>query len=386
MVSSVQTHRDAFQKLVVLTAEVSWSDGSPKTVHTHPDWNVLASTDTNQAVGLALRIGPFSGPFGAEHPPAQHLIHLATQVISEARSAGVSVSELQLDFDCAESRLDGYRLWVEALRPKIVPVPLRITALPSWLDRPAFAKLVSATDGFVLQVHSLVRPKRLNDPTPLCDPQAARIAVEKAARLGSGVPFQVALPTYGYLVAFNARGQFLGASAEGPFPARPEGTRFQELSADPLSMARLVADWTRDRPAAMDGVVWYRLPVDADRFNWRWPTLATVMSGEIPYPQLAVSAENPQPGLFELILSHTGSLDYSGPASVRLQWSGSERIGADGALGFRAVFEAPTQVLFTNSICRLRAGSRSRIGWVRLNAPVPITLETLEPACLQPAK
>jgi len=386
VVSSVRTHRDTFQKLVILTAEVSWIHGEPKTVLTRPDWTAIASANTNASVGLALRIGAFSGPFGSNHPPAQHLIQRAAQVLSEARSGGVSVSELQLDFDCAESRLDGYRAWVEAIRPRIAPVRLRITALPSWLDRSAFGRLVAATDGFVLQVHSLVRPKRPDDPTALCDPPSARAAVERAARAGGGIPFQVALPTYGYLIAFGANGQYLGASAEGSFPSRPEGTTFRELSADAPSMAQLVVDWTHDRPAAMEGIVWYRLPVETDRFNWRWKTLETVLSGRVPTPEIQASLESPQPGLSEVVLQHTGSLDYSGPASLQLRWSGAQRIGADGILGFEPVLQSPTHVLFTNAICRLRVGERSRIGWVRLNAPVPITLETLVPACLQPAE
>jgi hypothetical protein len=42
--------------------------------------------------------------------------------------------ELQIDFDCAESKLDGYQVWVEAIKYKISPVPVTITALPSWLN------------------------------------------------------------------------------------------------------------------------------------------------------------------------------------------------------------------------------------------------------------
>jgi len=30
----------------------------------------------------------------------------------------------------------------------------------------------------------------------------------------------------------------------------------------------------------MRGVIWYRLPVASDKFNWPWPTLERVMRGE----------------------------------------------------------------------------------------------------------
>lgn len=381
VVASVQTHAPSFGILTLLVAEVSFTAGQPRIVRITPDWTPFQAlpNPTRPRTGLALRIGPFPGPFKADDPTTRWLRRIAKDCLAEARNAGVDIAEFQIDFDCPERHLDGYRVWVEALRTELAPVPVLITALPAWLGQRAFRPLAAATDGFVLQVHSLNRPRHPKDPVPLCDPEQARRAVERAARAGGGVPFRVALPTYGYLLAFATDGTFLGASAEGPPPARPAGTVYRELNADPAAMAQLVADWTGDRPASMTGVIWYRLPVSGDRFNWRWPTLETVMAGKVPLPRLDVLGLHPEPGLTEVQLANPGTANYTGPVVVRLRWSGAQGLGADGIRGFQAFLEGGDRVLFTNAICRLPAGEESRIGWVRLDAHVPITFEVVVP-------
>jgi len=55
-------------------------------------------------------------------------------LLAEAKTNQLKVRGLQIDFDCAESKLESYRVWIEALRQHISPAPLTITALPSWLS------------------------------------------------------------------------------------------------------------------------------------------------------------------------------------------------------------------------------------------------------------
>ena len=54
------------------------------------------------------------------------------------------------------------------------PTPLVLTALPTWLDSPAFARLIRAADGYVLQVHSWEAPRTPEQPFTLCDPERAK--------------------------------------------------------------------------------------------------------------------------------------------------------------------------------------------------------------------
>jgi len=42
-------------------------------------------------------------------------------LVAMAASNHLELAELQLDFDCAESKLDGYRVWVEAIRSRLAP-------------------------------------------------------------------------------------------------------------------------------------------------------------------------------------------------------------------------------------------------------------------------
>jgi hypothetical protein len=81
---------------------------------------------------------------------------------------------------------------------------------------------------------------------------------------GSALPFRVALPTYAYLVAFDAKGITARHFRRGS-PLRV-AARFAggPLEADPTELALLVNEWMQKRPALMTGIIWYRLPVKAD--------------------------------------------------------------------------------------------------------------------------
>ncbi|MDO8628963.1 MAG: DUF3142 domain-containing protein, partial [Phycisphaerales bacterium] len=353
--------------------EVSWLNKQPRVTRVALDYPALQRT--GRAIGLALRIGPFSGPFQADDERIRGLAELARSLVAEAETNRLQIAELQLDFDCAESKLDGYRLWVEAIRQRVAPVPVTITALPAWLKRPAFQRLVAAADGYVLQVHSLARPRSAEAPFTLCDPEAARRAVERAARLGR--PFRVALPTYGYDVAFDSSGRFLGLSAEGPGKDWPAGTQRREIRTDPKAMAELVADWKDDRPQALAGVIWYRLPVADDTLNWRWPTLGAVMEGQVPRSDVRTETRQTQPGLVEIDLINAGRADGVVPGCVALHWRDARLVAADGLQGFDLAESGPDAAHFTSRTgnTRLEAGQRRTIGWVRMNQKTEVQVQ-----------
>lgn len=272
---AVAQHATNFAAIAVLRAEISWSSNrQPQLIRANVDYETLAQA--RRPVGLALRIGPYAGPF-TNDAAARFITDTAGRIVADARTNGVTLAELQIDFDCAESKLDGYRGWVEAIQRRVAPLPVTITALPSWLDSHAFKRLAGVATNYVLQVHSAARPKDSTTPFTLCDPRAARRAVESAGRIG--VPFRVALPTYGYQMAFAADGKFISLSAEGPRPNWPTNALIRNVESDAPELAELVRGWTSSRPAAMRGVIWYRLPVASDKFNWNWPKLDGVMTG-----------------------------------------------------------------------------------------------------------
>ncbi|HWC59347.1 MAG TPA: DUF3142 domain-containing protein [Verrucomicrobiae bacterium] len=374
---AVTNHGAAFSNLVVLRAEIVWRNAKPEVIPVRLDYMALAAA--HRPVGIALRIGGYAGPFAADDSITQFLGRLATNFIAEARSNGISASEFQIDFDCASSKLDGYRAWVETLRKQIAPTPLTITVLPSWVKEPAFKKLAEATDGYVLQVHSLERPKNVDVPFTLCDPDAAKRAVEQAGKIG--VPFRVALPTYGYLLAFEKSGKFVGISAEGPSKSWPAEVQTREVRADPVEMARLVQGLSTNGPSTLRGIIWYRLPTIVDNFNWRWKTLGAIVASRFPQESFRGEARRVEAGLVEINLVNDGELDLSSRLVVEVRWSrvgGARLVAADGLHGYSTLNAGPSSITFqkTSQPGRLAAGEQQTIGWLRFDRECEVKVES----------
>ncbi len=364
----------------VLAAEISWKAGQVDQIVRVPiDYARLKAT--GKPVGLALRIGPYSGTFDNRSSATTLVTDLGASLIADARSAGIEPAELQIDFDCAESKLSGYEIWIRAVREKIHPVDLTITVLPSWLKKRAFPGLVRAAGSFVLQVHSLERPKSSESPITLCDSAATLRWVEQASRIG--IPFRVALPTYGYLMAFNSEGSFIGLSAEGPSKAWPGDTILRRIQSDPISMAKLVRNWQRDRSAHMRGVIWYRLPVESDRLNWKWATLSAIMSGRVPHEALNVEVEYPQPELAEIIIANSGEIDLSAKINIEVEYEVYKLIAADGLNGFAIDETKPSKICFKYSENSndpiIRAGERWKVAWLRFKEKTEVKTHVIMP-------
>lgn len=370
---AVSEYGTNFSELIALHTEVAWKSGKAGIVRVPLEYSVLARSGT--AVGLALRIGPFAGLFSTNDSTAKMLCRLASGAIAEARKQGLAVRELQIDFDCAESKLDGYRDWVVALRRTITPTPLTITALPSWLKQPAFERLVNATDGYVLQVHSLEKPADMNAPFTLCDPAAAKVAVERAGRIG--LPFRVALPTYGYLIAFNSQGRFIGLSAEGPRPDWGTNVFIREVRSDPIQMAALVETWAAKRPESMRGVIWYRLPTNVDNLNWRWPTLGAIVGSRSLRESFRSEWRRVEPGLVEISLVNNGELDISSRLAIELRWQNARLVAGDALRGFElAETGTSAATIQTRSALRLAPGEKVPAGWLRFDKDCEVQVET----------
>jgi hypothetical protein len=374
--NAVATLASDFGELVVLQAEVTWQRGAPQCTRVDLDYSALRST--GRAVGLALRIGSFPGPFTEENSQTRYLSTLAQSLLDEAVANELQPVELQLDFDCAESKLDGYLVWLAAIQRAVRPVPVTLTALPSWLGHSEFKELVEVADGYVLQVHSFERPRNPNTKLTLCDPGAAKQAVAEAVAIGR--PFRVALPTYGYLAAFNPDGQFIGLSAEGPARNWPATAQVIEVQANPNELSRLVHEWSTNRPPTLLGVIWYRLPVAGDAMNWTWATLEAVMAGAEPRSNVQAMIRRVQPGLIEVDLVNSGAADATGVFSVIVRWVNTRRIAADGIHAYQVQYPGPAAAQFqlAGGEDKLRAQERKTIGWIRFDGDPEVKAELHE--------
>lgn len=363
----------------VLAAEVSWRAGQPHLTRTEPDFAALAAL--GRPVGLSLRIGAFGGPFAGDDANARALATLAAELLATARRHGLEPAELQVDFDCAEAKLPGYRAWLAALREAVGPTPLVFTALPAWLDRrDDFAALAAATDGFVLQVHSLERPAGPDTPFTLCDPARARAWIRQAT--GIGRPFRVALPTYGYTLAFAPDGKFLGLGAEGPRPPWPGDALLRTVRADAVALATLARELRVQPPEHCTGVLWFRLPVASDRLNWPAATLAAVLRGEAPRRVLTLAVRWPESGLAEIVVRNTGETSEPPPATLALRWPTADRpSAADGLAGYRLAPESNGRWRAVNNFptrALLRPGSSVTVAWLRFAHEIPLQAAVVE--------
>ncbi len=303
---------------MVLAGEVDGRGEILATAHARPKWASLAEAGVpitlvfRADVSLAARLENAAGRTAV----AKYLTALAERRMAEASSAGVHVAGIQLDFDCPTSKLSRYAQLMGELELDRSRTALSVTALPTWLESAAFRELVAGLDYYVLQVHSLERPSTIDDGTVLC--RTERIPGYLALANAYPTPFYLALPTYGYELAYDRSGRFLGLAAEGPRPDWAAGTRIRAVSADPADLAKLAGQLEAAPPQHMRGIVWFRLPVESDRLNWPWPTMLAVMAGRVPEASLAAEIRRPQHGLYEVWIRNTGEGSPTESVEVRI--------------------------------------------------------------------
>jgi hypothetical protein len=362
-----------FRSLVVLAAEVDLSSRPPRTVRPAIAWDLLKG----RPVGLALRIGRFhgwgggTGRFADEPETVRLLAGLAGGLAREARSHGLDLWEIQLDYDCPESKLADYPVLVRAVDRAVDPTPVTLTALPSWLrNERAFRDVARSADGFVLQVHFLRTPTRPDEAVELVDPKEAVHAVEQAAKAGR--PFRVALPTYSYGAVFDERGALLGLAAEG---SRRSGRA--EVSADPAALAALVRGWTESRPKEMQGLIWYRLPTADDARNWPWETLRAVMAGRVPRAGVRAEIREPRPLLHEIDVVNIGEAEVPIPSPLHIRWDSDTLMAADAIAGTRLFRSGPREARLEApaTVRPLRPGERRTVAWLRFTRPAEVHVE-----------
>ncbi|MFK7849970.1 MAG: DUF3142 domain-containing protein [Akkermansiaceae bacterium] len=253
-------------KLHVRVAEMRWDGEGFST-----QWFI--DEIPRRGCGLVVRIG--SSASGIDWTPTR------TEEVAEVfrKVARLSPSEIQCDFDCPQKRLKGYKSLLDGLQDACGNIPVLPTALPSWLDENDFSELVRGRAGWVLQVHSLHLPSGPDEAPVLFDRSKARIAAEKASKLG--VPFRIAMATYGCEVRFDREGRVLDVVSEDLTEMNSKVWKRSFALADPVESARLVSEWKQSRPKDLTGLIWYRLPVQGDRRNWPLKTFRSVIHGEV---------------------------------------------------------------------------------------------------------
>ena len=349
-------------ELIVLVGECGL--GQP-TRAVRPPWARLRST--GRKVSLAVRIGTRAALGGPQEPDLQEGFALLRAGAAAARAEGLEVRQLQVDFDCPERLLAAYADRVRAFKAQAPDVAVTVTALPAWLDAPGCAELLSACDGFTLQVHATQRPNA-KEPVPLVSSRQALGWVARAQAFRR--PFRVALPTYAYVAGFARAGTFLGVRAEGrELPAAT--SRTQLLPADPKEVAAILAELKSGRYPWVRGVDWFRLAFPGDRQNWTRAGLAKVLRGEALAGRCVVELQT-QGALVDLVVVNPTEQPLAAPV-VRVRWAASTWLAADAASGWELA--APTDRSQDFAVDPragfLAPGERRVVGWLRLSVADP---------------
>jgi hypothetical protein len=276
-----------------------------------------------------------------------------------ARIAAAPLVGLEIDYDCPTSKLPAYAHFLVELRARLArPLALSITALPTWMSSTALERLARDLDEIVLQVHAVDDPRRgLFDAD-----QAERWVRAFGQRVHR--PFRVALPAYDVRVAWRADGRLASVEGEMPMLTGPAGG--EVLGAAPEVVLKFVQTLHRAGPEGLAGIVWFRLPTDADSRAWSLPTWRAVVSGVLPAARVSARlTPAEQPGLWTVTLSNDGDVDSALPRLVRLD---PDCAMADGANGYRAA-DRPPLTLEATARARLRAHRTRAIGWARCTDP-----------------
>jgi Protein of unknown function (DUF3142) len=362
--AAVQEADKRMDGMVIIGAEILWNGSTPVTSRANIDWRTLKNAQ--KPIALALRVAPYPGPFSEDDSTANYITGVAKSLITDATAHGLTISEFQLDFDCAQKKLSGYSLWVKAVRAAVLPTRFVITTLPAWLNEPEFSPLVRLADGLVLQVHSVPISSHA-EQSFLLNTDLARKWIQKAGSLE--IPFSVALPTYRCLAGYDRSGKLVGVVMDGIDLAWPPGTRTLEFSTDANGTAALVNELLSTRPRELKELIWYRIPVATDQRNWRWPTLTAVMAGRKPAHKLQALQRGDNP--IDISVKNTGEADKQVGARVTVTWTGASIVAFDALPGW-SVIAKNDRAVFTRidaSPMELPPGNERSVGWLRFDKP-----------------
>ncbi|WPJ94530.1 DUF3142 domain-containing protein [Coraliomargarita algicola] len=378
VVSAISEHAELLDGLTVLCAEIEFDRlGQPTVVQIQPDWESLRAAKL--PVTIAIRAATYAGSFEDGQTMTRCLLDTVQQAVRAARVEGLEPTAVEIDFDCATRNLEGYANWLHLIRARLDGPALSITTLPTWMGRPAaFAQLIEATDHFVLQVHSVQRAGHIDTDASLCDPQLAQGWVRQAAKFEK--PYHVALPTYAYRLGYAASGELVEVAGENASSVQNPDWNYRVLRADPVEMAGLVRLLEGERPDNCLGVIWYRLALGCEMYNWDPLTWRSVMQGAVAHPGWQAHARVQSDGLLEIELTQGSAVAMEPPRAVELSWGEGFAVAWDGQRHYAVQRLSEHALLWqwpdTMSPPLLAQGTRWTIGWVRIQdaADLKITI------------
>jgi hypothetical protein len=325
-----------------------------------PDWRALAAS--GKPVVAVVRI---EGQLQQWDEAA--LLADVQAVLALWRPQKLAFAGVEIDHDCATSRLPAYAHFLKALHPSLLPSErLSVTALPTWLGSPDLDELLAQADEAVLQVHAVQSPR-----AGLFDPAKARAWLGAFGRR-MHKPWRVALPAYGTRVSWDEDGRVVAIESERPTLVGAE--RSNELFVDPQAMQQFVASLEQDAPSGLVGIVWFRLPTGDDARAWSKASWQAVL-GRVPLRASLVAMANAtdDPHRYDVLLRNDGDADLPLPPLIRID--GNCR-AADGIHGYGLQRNGQGLYLQRVRVGTLRAGRQLAVGWLRCDAAPALRAES----------
>jgi len=112
-----------------LAARISWHGNTPAVAWPDVPWQNLAAE--HKRLCATIRAEPLPSAAAALPASRDIIVTTAREVLRRAAASGVTLDEIQLDFDAAESQLAIYATWLRCLRGAVFPVRVTFTAYPA---------------------------------------------------------------------------------------------------------------------------------------------------------------------------------------------------------------------------------------------------------------
>jgi Protein of unknown function (DUF3142) len=292
----------------------------------------------------------------------QEVFDFSDNLLLKYKEIGVQIVGLELDHDCATTKLPAYAGFLNKLHALTAKqgVKLFITTLPTWLEAGTLVNLLEQVDVPVLQVHSVI-----NAQSGLFDAKLAMAWVEGFAKISPG-NFMLSLPTYGSRIAWNETGNISAIESENLLGLT--GENYQELSIKPAVIVDFLKELRQKKLSHLSGVTWFRLPTAADQRTWSMSTLKAVITAQPLHARFTVRAQASEIAhVFNVLLGNDSDVDGEAPSAILFD-DGSRCEAADAISPYQ--LSATGKMKFTlQDAYILKGHQRHLIGWVRCLQP-----------------
>ncbi len=352
--SSILHSHSEFSVLHILVSEMELNG---KIIDINPDYSFLVS---NQC-----KIIPVFRINGQSPDSSWNtvILHIDT-IIKQIKEKNVPIQGIEIDYDCASSKLSSYAVALHKIRQSIDSnLSLSITALPSWINEPNLPLVLIECNYSVLQVHSVIGPQNgiFNN----------KFAFNNILRYNSitPVPFRVALPAYSSLIQFDESGKAVSVENEIVRTFRNRSNA-KECEVDPVILHDMIQKINRKSLKKLKGYVWFRLPVIEDRRSWALPTLLSVVNNEKLYSHLKIISERKN-GIFDLKVKNEGNID----AKISSIDVSAVNCSIEEPLSNFSIIKVQHALRFTLlSPLKIKAGHTIPVGWLKCDSIKEITI------------